>query len=115
MTKPAIGSPVFSSNAPDGVVTFTQAGVQASYTESNSNLPSNDVETIDIDLALDIWVGTSQGASRFKRDRQVWVPLAGDSGLGGSVNIDAIAIDESNGRRAVYVGSDSRLFLMKTP
>jgi len=109
------GTLLWIASDSDGVVTFAQGAIQASYTENNSNLPSNDVETIDIDLALDVWVGTSQGVSRFKRDRQVWVPLVGDSGLGGSVNIDAIAVDESNGRRAVYVGSDDRLFLMKTP
>ncbi len=100
----------------DGVVTFANQQIQASYKDNNSNIPSNDVESISIDSSRDVWVGTSKGVGRFKRDRQVWVTIAGEgTGLSGTVDIDAIDVDEVGGRRAIYAGGPDGLFIMTAP
>lgn len=99
----------------DGVVTFANNAIVSSYTQSSGDLPSDDVETIAIDSALDVWIGTAKGVVRFKRDRQVWVTLDGNSGLDGAIDIDAIAVDEAGGRRGVFVGTDDELFIMTAP
>ena len=70
---------------------------------------------IGIHNSGDIWATTQAGVSRFKKDRQVWVPMGSDSGLGSRTDVKAIAIDEKGGKRAVYVGGNPGLSVMQTP
>ena len=100
-----------------GISTYFNNDIQDTYKKNNSNLTDNDVESIAIDTQQDVWVGTSGGVSRFKRDRQIWVPLTTESGLVGTnaLDIDVIECDEASGRRAIYVGGRAGLFVMRTP
>tara|TARA_R110002096_G_scaffold350395_2_gene543457 strand:+ start:29010 stop:30296 length:1287 start_codon:yes stop_codon:yes gene_type:complete len=100
------GTLLWIASKNDGIVSFQNGAIVTSYTPDNSGLPSDDVRDFAIDSDLDIWVATASGASRFKRDRQVWIPLAG------SGNLDAIEIDEADGRRVIFVGGGGGLFSM---
>ncbi len=84
------------------------------YTTSNSALTHNDVKSVAIDAMGDVWAATKGGVSRFKADRQVWIPMTGNSGIGG-LNLEGIAIDERSQRRAIYIGGGSTLSVMRIP
>jgi ligand-binding sensor domain-containing protein len=64
------------------------------------------------DATGDIWASTEQGLHRFKKDRQIWVPLP-TALLTVENNIKAVAIDEIGSRRAIYIGSSRGLAVMR--
>ncbi|MCP4444112.1 MAG: hypothetical protein GY811_02040 [Myxococcales bacterium] len=98
----------------DGVATFENGSIQL-YDEDNGNLADDDVECLAIDADGDVRVATATGVGRFKSDRQICVPMTDDSGLDSALDLDAIAADDTNGRRAIYVGGRDGLFVMRTP
>ncbi len=72
-----------------------------------SDLPSSGARDLAVDSLGDVWAATKEGVARYKADRGVWVILDQNVVGFGRDRLDAIAIDESNGRRAVYVGGFS--------
>lgn len=98
-----------------GVATVVDGAVQTIYKANDSELSHDDAEDIAADSQGDIWAATKSGVSRFKQDRQVWVPMLGDSGLGARLDLKAITIDESGGRRTIYVGGNAGLSVMRIP
>ena len=99
----------------NGVASVSAAGeVQSLYTTAD-NLSDDKARSITVDATGDIWVATMVGASRFKKDRKVWVPMQDSAGLVSRKDLKAIAIDEQNGRRAIYVGGSAGLAVMQLP
>lgn len=98
-----------------GVATVINGSVGNVYTTANSDLISNGVRALAVDASGDIWASTQAGVARFKADRQVWVPLDNTSGLGARSDLKVITIDESSGRRAIYVGGKNGLSMMAAP
>ncbi|MCG8420620.1 MAG: PKD domain-containing protein [Proteobacteria bacterium] len=87
----------------------------ASIVYNNADgLPDAEVYDLAVDMAGDVWAATRKGVARFKADRQIWLTMDGD-GLQGRTDLRAIAIDESGGRRAVYVGGQSGLTYTHVP
>ena len=73
------------------------------YTTADG-LPSDEVVALALDPQTgDIWAATTAGPARYKQDRGMWVQLI-EGGISGRRDIEAIAFDGANGRRAVYVG-----------
>lgn len=108
------GTLLWIGTGDDGLLTFANGAVQSSYSEESDDLPSDDVRAVSVDDDLDIWIGTSSGASRFKRDRNVWVHFDGEHGLE-DADAEHIDTDMQSGRRAVYLGGRDGLFVMRVP
>lgn len=94
-----------------GIATLSGNTITTIYTASNSNLSSNKPRAMVTEASGDIWVATDNGVSRFKQDRKRWIPMTAKAGLSNLVQ-KAIAIDESDGRRALYSGGPLGLNLM---
>jgi hypothetical protein len=109
------GASLWIGGKDQGVATVVDGMVQAIYNATDSQLSDDDVRDIAADSQGDIWAATKVGVSRFKQDRQVWVPMIGDSGLGARLDLRAIAIDEAGGRRTFYVGGNAGLSVMRIP
>jgi hypothetical protein len=103
-----------------GVVKLLGTSVVASYTSGDSGLQSAKVRAMTTDASGDIWAATELGVHRFKKDREIWVQLA-TAPLGVANNIRAVAIDEVDAdaamgitsRRAIYIGSNDGLAVMR--
>ena len=74
------------------------------YNLAGGHLPSNNVQFLAAEASGDIWAGTTGGVARYKADRDLWVIFTQD-GLEGHIDANTIAVDESNGRRTILVGS----------
>ena len=89
-------------------------------TQNNSNLPSNSVLSLEVDLDGDIWVGTSDGVAIFQCGSQVFdaeicsgflqpVDIGGDlENLLNDESVQAIAIDGANRK---WFGTTNGIFL----
>ncbi len=96
-----------------GVASVLGNAVQEIFTVANSELSSDTIRSMTQDPNGDIWAATKDGVSRFKQDRQVWVPIR--AGLSTMLDLKAITIDESAGRRAVYTGGKDGFAVMAIP
>ncbi|MCG8420619.1 MAG: hypothetical protein MJE77_22090 [Proteobacteria bacterium] len=81
---------------------------------SADGLPDAAVRDLAVDAAGDIWAATARGVARFKADRQVWLHSSPD-GLKFRNDLRAIAIDETETRRAIYVGGERGLSCTRVP
>jgi hypothetical protein len=96
-----------------GAARYRPGVIPTLYTLADG-LSSLKVRALTVDASGDIWAATEVGASRFKKDRQAWVALS-TAGLPGDKKLKAITVDESGGRRAIYVGGTQGFALMRVP
>lgn len=108
------GVNLWAGSSDQGVARFQVGATPEIFTATNSELSSREIRAVAVDSLGDIWVATKVGVSRFKQDRQVWVPMIDlPSALG--LDLKAIATDDSGGRRAIYAGSNGSLTVMRLP
>jgi hypothetical protein len=89
-------------NADDSVDVFRTA----------QGLPSNRVRGLAVDGDHDVWAATQAGAARYKRDRDVWVPMGEESGLGPITDLVSAATGVEGGRTVVVVGGTEGLAVL---
>lgn len=95
-----------------GVAKLQGTTVVEGYNIANSGLQSDKIRAMTTDATGDIWASTEAGVHRFKKDRQIWIQLS-TALLTVTDNIRAVAIDEIDSRRAIYVGSSRGLAVMQ--
>ncbi|MCC6999621.1 MAG: hypothetical protein IT370_33755 [Deltaproteobacteria bacterium] len=86
--------------APGGMLTQIYG-----LTMMNSALASNDIRSLAVDAGGDVWMATSKGAARFKRDRAQVIVMAAPAGVAVD-DTRAIAIDPVT--RRVFLGTKGR-------
>ena len=66
-------------------------------------------------FAGDAWVATDKGVARYKRDRDTWVLMGNGFGLNGNNDVRSVAVDEADGRRAIYAGTSNGVVYIRAP
>ena len=85
------------------------------FTAADDALPSDKVRAIAVDATGDLWIATQAGVARWKRDRQVWVPMEAASGLVGSTDAAAITAVGSGDARTIIAGTKDGVALLTLP
>ncbi len=114
------GTFLWAASDNSGVVKLQGTTVVASYASGDFGLQSSRIAAMATDAGGDIWATTNAGVHRFKKDREVWVQMSTmDFGIGNdikAVTIDEVDADSTLGtpsRRAIYIGSDKGLAVMR--
>lgn len=83
------------------------------YDTATDALPTDRLRDIAIErvgpFAGDVWIATNTGVIRYIRERDTWLLMGNAHGLRDRINVRAIVIDETDGRRAVYAGTSRGL------
>ncbi|MCG8417735.1 MAG: hypothetical protein MJE77_07295 [Proteobacteria bacterium] len=108
------GSELWIGSKGKRIARLNPAAMASTVYTTSERLPDGEVHDLAVDMAGDIWAATKKGVARFKADRQVWLTIDGN-GLQGRADLQAIAIDESGGRRAIYVGGQQGLTYTHVP
>lgn len=74
-------------------------------TTTNSALASNDIRSLAVDAGGDVWMATSKGAARFKRDRALVIVMGAPAGVAVD-DTRAVALDPVT--RRVFLGTKGR-------
>lgn len=117
----------FVTGASSGVMVFDEGEADLdnddrcrSFTTANSNLPTNSVNCLVVDLDGDVWVGTSEGivifecgSNAFDASCRGTRPIVEVDGFGAYLleteNVKAIAVDGANRK---WVGTENGIFLI---
>jgi hypothetical protein len=97
----------------------TTGAIIASYIHSSSDVVDGRMRELAVETSGrsrgDVWVATDKGLARYKRDRNLWILIAGPQGLGMLTNVKAVAIDDAGGRRAVFAGTTKGVVYSRVP
>ena len=63
----------------------------------------------------DVWVATDRGVARYLRARDQWLLLGNQHGLHERLDVQALVLDSSGGRRTLYAGSTRGLVRLQMP
>lgn len=92
--------------------------VIAIYDTANGQLESDEVRALAIEqqglYAGDVWAATDRGIARYVRTRDRWLQMGNLQGLQERLDVQALAIDEQAGRRAIYAGSNRGLVSLQS-
>lgn len=91
---------------------------QGIYDDGSSGLATNTIRHLRVETgryAGDVWAATDQGVARYIRARDTWITMGDAHGLNGNLDVKAIAIDEADGRRAIYAGTINGVVHLRVP
>lgn len=99
-----------------GIAVFDPAAetVTAVYT-AEDGLGSDKIRGLAIAPDGDVWAATDKGVARYKRDRQVWVPMGATSGLTGATDVRALTAIGTGAARKIVAATRAGVALLALP
>lgn len=101
------------------VSTVSSLTTLAMYRTATGTLGSDDLRALAIEqtgaYAGDVWAATDAGVARYVRARDRWLLMGNPQGLQERLDVRALAIDESDGRRTIFAGTSRGLVSLQIP
>ena len=109
------GADVWAGSDDEGIVRLDADGNVVDGPFASPPLPSNKIRALVRDEDGDVWAATDSGVVRYKQDRKAWFAMGTAQGLGGALDVRALAMGESLNGAFVIAGTSSGLAVLRTP